>query len=152
MKFVIACLFLIAPLAAHGQLVKCIGPGGKVEYARNCPPGSKEVNTGIRSQPSGPSPSSTAAPKPKSIAEQEAEFRKRQAEQSEAQAKQEKEAALKAQQERACREARNYLAGLEGGARITRIDPKTGERVFLEDAARAQEVIRARQSVSANCK
>ena len=156
MKIFIAMLMLLAPLAAHGQLLKCISKDGKVEYASQCPPGTNPQQTGIRSAPSGPSSPAPAAKsekgKPKTAAEMEADFKKRQAEQSESLAKQEKEAAEKAQRQRACEEARSYLAGIESGARITRNDPKTGERVFLEDAARAQELARARESVQANCK
>lgn len=150
MKAAIALALMLAVVPAHGQLLKCIGKDGRVEYAAQCPAGTKEQATGIRNAPGSPSPGTTS--KPKSMAEKEADFRKRQTEQAEAQGKQQKEAAETAQRQRACEEARNYLAGLEGGARITRVDPKTGERVFLEDDARAQEVGRARQSVQANCK
>lgn len=152
MKIFIAMLMLLAPLAAHGQLLKCVGKDGKVEYAAQCPPGTKPQQTGIKSAPGGPTTSPAAKSSQKSAAELEADFKKRRTEQSEAQAKQEKETAEVAQRQRACEEARNYLSGLEAGARITRVDPKTGERVFLEDAARAQELARARESVQANCK
>lgn len=161
MKFFIAVVMMLAPLAVQAQMMKCVSKDGKVEYASQCPPGTKEQQTGIRSSTGGPT---TAAPsdkggdkgadksKPKTTAEQEADFKKRQVEQAEAAGKKEKEDAEAAQRKRACEEARGYLSGLESGARITRNDPKTGERVFLEDAARAQEVQRAQQSVQANCK
>lgn len=150
MKAAIALLLTLAVLPAHAQMLKCISKDGKVEYAAQCPPGTKEQQTGIRSSPVGSTP---AAPtQQKSYAEREADFKKRQGEQAEAQAKQQKESSEQAQRKTACVEARNYLAGLESGARITRVDPKTGERVFLEDNARAQEVARAQQSVQANCK
>ena len=151
MKAAITLVLMLAVVPAHGQLLKCVGKDGKVEYATQCPAGTKEQMTGIRSAPGGPSPTG-AASKPKSFAEQEADFKKRRTEQTEMQAKQEKETAEKAQRQRACEDARNYLAGLESGARIARTDPKTGERVFLEDSARAQELTVARQSVQANCK
>ena len=150
MKIIIAILMAFVPLAANGQLLKCVGKDGKVEYAAQCPPGTKSQQTGIKSAPGAPAPA--AKSQQKSLAEMEADFKKRRTEQSETQAKQEKEAAEKVQRQRACEEARNYLTGLEAGARVTRIDPKTGERVFLEDAGRAQEIERARQSVQANCK
>ena len=163
MKLIIALLVTLAPVAAHAQMLKCVGKDGKVEYAAQCPTGTKEQQTGIRNTPSAaPAPSAAKdkgkddkgkdAGKPKSIAEQEADFKKRKGEQAEAEAKQQKEAAEAAQRKRACDEARSYLAGLESGARITRNDPKTGERTFLDDNARAQEVDRARQSAQANCK
>jgi hypothetical protein len=143
-------VLMLAVVPAHGQLMKCVGAGGKVEYATQCPPGTKEQATGIKSAPGGPTTSATS--KPKSVAEQEADFRKRRSDQVDAQGKEQKEAAEKAQRNRACEDAKNYLAGLESGARIARTDPKTGERVFLEDAARAQEINTARQSVQSNCK
>ena len=150
MKAAIALLLTLAAFPTHAQMLKCISKDGKVEYAAQCPPGTKEQRTGIKSSPGSSAP---AAPtQQKSYAEREAEFKKRQGEQAEAQAKQQKENSEQAQRKTACEEARNYLAGLESGARVTRIDPKTGERVFLEDNARAQEVARAQQSVQANCK
>lgn len=160
MKYLIACMVMLAPLAAQAQLLKCVGKDGRVEYASACPAGSKEQQTGIRNTNSGPT---TAAPAkdakkdekgsaPQTTAEKEADFRKRQTEKSEAAAKQEKEAAEKAQKAQACTEARGYLAGLQSGARITRTDPKTGERTFLDDNQRTQETARAQQSVDANCK
>ena len=160
MKFIIAMIMMLSPLAVHAQMLKCISKDGKVEYAAQCPAGTKEQQTGIKSAPGGPTTTTSDKgsdkgadkSKPKTAAEQEADFKKRQVEQAEAAGKQEKEAAEAAQRKRACEEARSYLAGLDSGARITRNDPKTGERVFLEDAARAQEVQRAQQQVQANCK
>jgi hypothetical protein len=149
-KAAIALVLMLAVVPAHGQLLKCIGAGGKVEYATQCPAGTKEQATGIKNAPGGPTTST--ASKPKSLAEQEADFKKRRSDQVEAQGKEQKETAEKAQRQRACDDAKNYLAGLESGARIARTDPKTGERVFLEDAARAREANVARQSVQANCK
>ena len=160
MKTLIALIAILVPLAAQAQLLKCVGKDGKVEYASVCPSGSKEQATGIRNTKDGPT---TAVPakdakkdekgaEPKSTAEKEAEFKKRQVEKGEAAAKQEKEAAEKAQKAQACTEARSYLAGLQSGARITRTDPTTGERTFLDDNQRTQEVARAQQSVDANCK
>lgn len=146
MKIALALALLFAAIPAHAQMLKCVGKDGKIEYASQCPDGTKELQTGIKNTPS------SEAPKQKSLAERDADFRKRQAEGAESQAKMEKEAAEKVQRQRACEEARNYLTGLESGARIARTDPKTGERVFLEDAARAQETERARQSVQSNCK
>lgn len=157
MKIFIAMLMLFAPLAAHGQLLKCVSKDGKVEYAAQCPPGTTSQQTGIRSSPGGPAPapagkSDKPADKPKTAADMDADFKKRQADQAESQAKQEKEAAEKVQRQRACEDARNYLASLEAGTRISRFNAKTGEREVLEDAGRAQELGRARESVQANCK
>lgn len=151
MKYVIACLALLAPFAAHGQqLLKCIGQGGKVEYATQCPPGTKQMQTGIKNEPGKMSPGT--APQQKSLAEREAEFRKRQMEKSEAAQKAEKKATESAEQREACQRARLYVKSLQEGQRIARIDPSTGERVFLEDADRPAEIARAQAVADGNCK
>jgi hypothetical protein len=151
-KLLLALVALLAPLAAHGQLLKCISKDGRVEYASECPPGTQERQTGIRSSREGPSSGGAAAPKQKSLAEREADFRKRQMEGAEAQKQAEAKAADEAQQRAACDQARVYLRSLQEGHRISRIDPKTGERVFLEDPDRPAAIAKAQASVNSNCK
>ena len=152
MKAVIGILVLLVPFAAHGQLLKCISPDGRVEYAADCPPGTKEVQTGIRTTREGPSTSGAASPQQKSLAEREADFRKRQMESAEAQKKDQAKASELAQNRENCERARIYLRSLQDGHRISQIDPRTGERVFLEDSARAGEIARAQSAVDSNCK
>ena len=48
--------------------------------------------------------------------------------------------------------ARSYLSSLEGGMRVRRTDPKTGEFVYLQDSERSAELERARQTVETSCK
>jgi hypothetical protein len=159
-------MMLLLSTAAHGQLVKCIGKDGKVEYANQCPPGSKEQATGIRSgsaPPSTPSDGEQAQKgkpegqkdKPdaqKSLAERDAEFRKRRIEMQEAEAKNAKKTAEDEQRKRACDDARAYLKNLEARNRVVKFDPKTGERVYLEEAQYASETAAAQRSIEANCK
>lgn len=151
MKIIIALLVLIAPFAAHGQLLKCIGADGRVEYASDCPPGTKEQQTGIRSTREGPS-SSAPSTQQKSLAERDAASKKSAAEREDTQKKDLQKQAEAEQRRRACAEARSYLASLEGGARLTRTDPKTGERTFLEDDQRQKEAAYARSMIQENCK
>lgn len=143
-------LLVFAPAVSYGQLLKCVSKDGRVEYASQCPPGTKEVPTGIKSTPGGPTPS--AAPQPKSLAERDAEFRKRMLEREEARQKEEKRAAEEQERRYACESARAYLKSLQEGQRIARVDPKTGERVFLEDAQYAAEIAKAQRAVDTNCK
>lgn len=152
MKAAIALIALLAPLAAHAQLLKCIGKDGRVEYAAECPEGAKEVQTGIRNTREGPSSSGPSSPQQKTVAEREAEFRKRQMEGAEAQKKDEAKATELAQNRENCERARIYLKSLQEGQRISQIDPKTGERVFLEDSARGAEIARAQQAADSWCK
>jgi hypothetical protein len=159
-KSIIALAVLLFATAAHGQLLKCVGKDGRVEYAAQCPAGAREQSTGIRSTPApapAAAPGSTAPPgatatKPQSLAERDAEFRKRQAAQAEAAAKDAKKSADDAQRQRVCEDSRAYLKNLQSGNRIMRIDPNTGERVFLEDAQYAGETAAAQRTVDANCK
>lgn len=150
MKAIIAIVMVLASAAAHGQLLKCVSKDGKVEYSMQCPPGTTEQRTTIFSRGTGSTPS--AAPQAKSLAEQEAAFKKRQVEQQEAQQKTDKQAAETDEKRQACEGARAYLRSLQDGLRLTRTDPKTGERVFLEDAERASETARAQRAVDQNCK
>lgn len=157
---------LLLSTAAHGQLMKCIGKDGRVEYANQCPAGSKEQATGIRSGSASSSvPSDSAEPqkgkpeaqkgKPeaqKSLAERDAEFRKRRIEKQEAEAKNAKKTAEDEQRKRACDDARAYLKNLEARNRVVKFDPKTGERVYLEEAQYASETAAAQRSIEANCK
>lgn len=151
MKIIIALLVLIAPFAAHGQLLKCIGTDGRVEYASDCPPGTKEQQTGIRSTREGPSSSAPSAQQ-KSLTERDAASKKSAAERADAQKQDQQKQAEAEQRRRACADARSYLASLEGGARLTRTDPKTGERSFLEDDQRDKEAAYARSMIRDNCK
>jgi hypothetical protein len=149
-KAAIALVLMLSVVPAHGQLLKCVGKDGKVEYAAQCPPGSKELQTGIKSTPGGPKPS--ASPQQKSLAEREADFRKRQLEGTEARQKEEAKAAEKAAQREDCERARTYVKSLQEGQRIAQVDPKTGERVFLDDANRPAEIARAQKIADSNCK
>ena len=152
MKTVIAFLVLLVPCAAHGQLLKCTGKDGLVEYATECPPGTQEQQMGIKSTREGPSSSGAASPQQKSMAEREADFRKRQMETQEALQKAEKKAAEDTADRANCEQAQIYLKSLQEGQRIAQIDPKTGERVFLDDPGRPAEVARAQRAVDSNCK
>jgi Domain of unknown function (DUF4124) len=74
------------------------------------------------------------------------------------QADQEKAAKAKAEEDRIaaaradnCARAREHLAGLESGLRVARVNAK-GEREFLDDKARSDEVARTRQVMSTDCR
>ena len=123
MKFAIALLLMLAPFAAHGQMLKCVGKDGKVEYASQCPPGTKEIQTGIRNAPVGVATGD--APQQKSLAEREADFRKRQTEGAEARQKEEKKAA---EDPGAARPTANrraaYLKSLQTAIAFPSVDPE----------------------------
>lgn len=73
-------------------------------------------------------------------------------ESADAQKKDEAKAAELAQNRENCERARIYLKSLQEGQRISQIDPRSGERVYLEDPQRPAEIARAQQAVDSNCK
>lgn len=148
MKKTIGVILALLSGTVYGQLYKCVGPSGQVEYASVCPAGTRQENTRIRNAPG----SATSAAPQKSVAESDADFRKRQMEKQDTAAKQEKKSAEDEQRQRNCDSARSYLASLKSGARISRTDPKTGERVFLEDKDYTSEIANTQRAVDASCK
>jgi hypothetical protein len=139
---------MMLPGVAAAQVNKCLDASGKVVgYAAECPPGTRSEQTHIKS-----APASGSAPAQKSLSERDADFRKRQIEKQEASTKADKKAADTAQLKRACEDSRGYLKALQERQRISRVDPKTGERAFLTDADYPKEIAAAQQAVSNNCK
>ncbi len=136
---------------------------GSKQYSDIPPPPSvpasrilKQPN-GARPLPPAPQESSgsqdTSSPSPKvelSIAEKNAEFRKRKSEQAEKEKKAEEEAKRAADKAKNCERARDYHRALESGQRIAHTD-KNGERTFLSDEQRAQELRDARRILE-DCK
>ena len=133
-KFLLITAITILPMMAHAQIMKCVGAGGRVEFAAACPPGTKAEATGIRNNPGAAS----AAPQ-KSLAERDAEFRKRRLEGEEAAKKSAAKTADDADRKQNCTGAQAYLRSLQSGARIAQTDPKTGERIYLDDSGRTAE-------------
>src|SRR5689334_9290195 len=128
MKLVVAMLIALLPAYAAAQVNRCIDASGKVVgYASECPSGTRAEQTNIKSAPGASSSTQ------KSLAERDAEFRKRQIEKEEAETKAGKKMAEATDRKRACEDARSYLKALEEGQRVMRVDPKTGERVYLGD-------------------
>ena len=86
----------------------------------------------------------------KTQADREMEFRKRQRASQENAERAEKEQRARAQKQENCDTARRNLQVMESGDRLVMYDDK-GERYFLDDTQRAQEIAKARQVVQVNC-
>jgi hypothetical protein len=89
---------------------------------------------------------------PQSVNEKALEFNKRAIEREEARAKQEKSEAEARERAQRCEQAQAYVRNLQQGGRATRLNPKTGEREFLEGAARDQELADAQRTAESWCK
>ena len=155
MKTIVAVAMMAVSAVASAQINKCLDAKGKVVgYGSECPAGTRSEASGVKASPAPAASSAGSAPAgaPQSAAERDADFRKRQIEKQEADAKSTKKAAAAEQNKRACEDSRAYLASLQGGHRITRTDPKTGERVFLSDPEYAQEIARTQKNMQTNCR
>lgn len=149
---------LLTASAAQAQILKCVGKDGKIEFATSCPSGTKQQETGVANKPA-PAPAaaksdgkSDAKDAPKTTADRDAEFRKRQAEQQSAATKAAQTATEKEDQQRACQSAQSNLMALKNRQRMSRTDPKTGERVFYEEADYQRELPVTERLVAENCK
>lgn len=108
-------------------------------------------DAGRRAAPPASAPASSApvAARPASDPALEA---KRRAVEQERQAKtRAEEEKLAVQRADNCRRARNQLATLESGQRVARTNDK-GEREFLDDKARADELRRANDVIASDCR
>jgi hypothetical protein len=146
-KILTGCAAMLFAGAAAGQILECVDAKGHKEFASVCPPGTTNEKKVMKG---GTAPS--AAPAGKSLSERDAEFKKRQVERQENETKAAKESAESKDKERNCADARSQLRALQEGQRISRVDPGSGERSFLEDKDRPAEVANAQKAVDNWCK
>jgi len=94
---------------------------------------------------------STNGQKQPSLTDREMDFRKRQKDAQESAEKKRKEDASAGEMQENCKNARNQLTSLESGDRISMHDDK-GERYYMNDAQREQEIAKVRKFVETSCK
>lgn len=142
-------LFVAALLAAgslNAQIYQWKDENGKTVLSDKPPVGhannlSKKVDSSAPEQ----------GGKQKTLAERDMEFRKRQKDSQEAAEKTKKKDAESAVTKENCETARRQIQTLESGERIARHDDK-GERYFLEDDQREQEIAKIRNFLQSSCK
>jgi hypothetical protein len=83
--------------------------------------------------------------------DREVETRRRTAEQEQAAKIKAEEARLAAQRAENCQRARTQIGALESGQRMARVNAK-GEREVMDDKARADELVQAREAAVSNCR
>lgn len=159
--YLIGVALVLCAAAANAQQYKWKDSRGRTVYGDIPPPGVKAMPLSPVATPPSAAPSTPAAEagakaaaKPSrslTPAEQEMEFRRRVKEAQETAAKQaEKDKAERDRQEN-CQLAREQERTLTSGQRISRVDEK-GERYYINDAQRGEELAQARRSVSQWCK
>ena len=146
-RFAIAVAALLATTAVNAQIYQWKDESGKTVISDKPPiGGAARAARKIDLE----APASSAAPL-KTTADRDMDFRKRQQEAQEKSDKTQKEQTAAADKKENCEKARRYLESLESGERIALRDDK-GERYFMEDAQRQQEITKARQAMQASCK
>jgi len=147
-RFLLAAAILLLTGPALAQQYRWV-ENGRVRYGDVPPPG---VNATRLKGPTPPSsPPSAAAKGPMTAAEKEADFRKRQQDAAKEREKQDLAAQDAAGKRENCERAQEYVRTIESGQRMTRTDSK-GERYFLDDAQRAEELAKARAVVTQACR
>ena len=140
----IAALFLTS--MANAQIYQWKDESGKTIISDKPPVGAVRQQRKLESETTT---STTAAPQ-KTAADRDLEFRKRQKDSQEKATKNEKEQSSANEKKQFCESTRRHLQTLESGERIGMRDEK-GERYFLEDTQREQEIAKLRQSMQTNC-
>ena len=150
-------LALCATTSAYCDVYKWVDTDGTVHYSDQPAPGTikEEQTLGIKSGTSGTEAPGTekAAPKPagpKTYIEQDSEFRKRQVEAEEKAKKEQKALADAKDRQQNCERAQASLRALQSGVRMTRVNEK-GEREYLDDNQRQQEMATAQKSADSWC-
>jgi len=136
---------------ASAQQYKWKDQNGRTQYGDVPPPGVKAIPLRAPAGPAAAPAAKNAAKAPLTPAEQELEFRRRLKERQEAAAKDAKLKEAAETEKQNCENAAQVLRGLESGQPVARTDAK-GERYYLDDAMRAQEIARARRAASSWCK
>ena len=143
----LALLSLGSLTPAWSQVYQWKDASGRTIISDTPPPANAKVKRTNADQTG----SGSAAASGKSLAEQEIEFRKRQLEQQDRATQEAREKELQENRRRACADVRRQLGSLQSGERISLRDDK-GERYFMDDAQRAEEIRRAQSFLDGNCK
>ena len=153
-------LAVVAAGTAHAQAYKWVDKNGRVGYGDTPPPGAKATPLRPVAPPASAPPAASgneaqadkkASKAPLTPAEKELEFRRRMKEAQEAAAKAERERKATEEAKANCENSRQSLRTLESGQRVMRVDSK-GERYYISDAQRAQDIERAREATRQWCK
>ncbi|WP_305073777.1 DUF4124 domain-containing protein [Propionivibrio sp.] len=144
-RFALLAAAAFFAFSAHAQIYQWKDASGKTVISDKPPVGA------VQQQKTLGASSPSTSPAQKSLAEREMEFKQRQKESQDIAEKNRKEEASAAEKQENCNNARRQLQMLESGERIALRDEK-GERYFMEDAQREQEIAKARKFLESSCK
>jgi len=149
-------LLAVATAASGAGVYRWVDEKGVTHFSELPPPGQqapkprKPPEVPSQPQPASPASSDAGRPAGKSWQEKDAEFRQRQIDRDAAARKQEQDEAAAKRLQRDCLIARKRLEDMQNANTVARLDDR-GERVYLDDKARAAEIQRRQQEIEANC-
>ncbi len=144
-RIALAVALLLATFAAHAQIYQWHDENNKTVISDRPPVGKVKDARAVASESS-----SAAGESGKTFADREMEFRQRQKESRESAEEAAKEQRLAAQKKEGCENARRALGSLESGERVSMRDSR-GERYYLDDQQREQEIGKLRREVQSKC-
>ena len=131
---------------AHAELYKWTDSQGKVHYTDQPPTVNAQT---IKSRQSGQTETTTQATQ--TLNEKDQAYQKRREEAEQARLKAEKEAEQERIQRENCTKARNNLNSLQNSSRVYSTNA-AGQRIYMDDAARANALANSQKAVSDFCK
>lgn len=152
-KIAVMVLALAACAASvQAQVYKWVDKDGKVQYSDQPPPpdaAKSALQKVISTSSSAPAAQSDKAAE--KAPDKDKEFGKRRLESAEKQKKGDEASKLAGRKQEFCDNTLAYLKNLEAGGRISKTDAN-GERYFLDDDQRQQEIARAQDVMAESCK
>lgn len=146
----IALALIATPAAA--QIYKYKDASGRMVVSDKPPPGKAPRKPAPLDEPSAETPPpAPVAQEGKPASDPKLEAKRKEQEARQKAEADEKQRAYEKQMKEFCSEAKRHLAALESGQRVARYNQSTGEREFLEDDQRSEEIARVRQKTS-ECK
>ncbi len=150
MKYCMAILLALASVSAFAGLTKWVDSQGVVHYSDEPPPPNVKSQTLNTPSTSGGIPAASAPAAPKTVYEREAEINKEKKAKEEAAQKAAKQQEDAVQKQKACEQARSQLGTLQNAPRVVTYDDK-GERTYMDDAQRQQQISEAQAAVGKYC-
>jgi hypothetical protein len=143
---------LLAITTAYAQIYQWKDESGKTIISDKPPVGQTTKSRKLAPESSGAEGGAASGSKsPQSLADRDLDYRKRQKEAQEKAEKADKAQKANTDRNENCESARRYLQTLESGERVALRDEK-GERYYMDDAERARESSKARQTLQSDCK
>ncbi|WP_154222061.1 DUF4124 domain-containing protein [Marinicella rhabdoformis] len=146
----IGLIFLSSTATSKQKFYKWVDEEGNTHYSAEKPENQQTDEVKVSNRQPKVAQAMDVAEKPQIVTESEEEPEKSYLEQRRENKQKAKETALKNQKQ--CQKARYTIKKYQQQVRMSRMDPKTGKKVFLDDDKRASIIKKAKQSQRKYCR